>query len=207
MLRSTPVQATCSSWLCDCKQPWQRHTAQHLGALPSVLGASAPQCLGLDVHGTLRSSVPQCFSTLGALKPRCLGALSVQVLPNIGGFVSWCSIASLSRCLDILGPLIPLKVFGTSAPVAPDVSEQDVVMSEEEQDALYIAGSWDEESFLWGETQDPDLTQVMVPSSELAFQCPQALFGRLWNESSTSVRFPGRQSLNSAGLHSDQPRL
>ncbi|MGH0128650.1 UNVERIFIED_CONTAM: hypothetical protein FKN15_035728 [Acipenser sinensis] len=157
--------------------------------------------------GMMGSSVPQCFSTLGALKPRCLGALSVQVLPNIGGFVSWCSIASLSRCLDILGPLIPLKVFGTSAPVAPDVSEQDVVMSEEEQDALYIAGSWDEESFLWGETQDPDLTQVMVPSSELAFQCPQALFGRLWNESSTSVRFPGRQSLNSAGLHSDQPRL
>ncbi|MGH0122149.1 UNVERIFIED_CONTAM: hypothetical protein FKN15_042920 [Acipenser sinensis] len=37
-------------------------------------------------------------------------------------------------------------------------------MSEEEQDAL----SLDEESFLQAETQDPDLTQVTVPSSELA---------------------------------------
>ncbi|MGH0124924.1 UNVERIFIED_CONTAM: hypothetical protein FKN15_062310 [Acipenser sinensis] len=41
-------------------------------------------------------------------------------------------------------------------------------MSEEEQDALSLAVSWDEESFLRMETQDPDLTQVTDPNSELA---------------------------------------
>ncbi|RXM98750.1 hypothetical protein EOD39_12679 [Acipenser ruthenus] len=34
-----------------------------------------------------------------------------------------------------------------------------MVMIEEEQDALSLAASWDEESFLQTETQDPDLTQ------------------------------------------------
>ncbi|MGH0114631.1 UNVERIFIED_CONTAM: hypothetical protein FKN15_031773 [Acipenser sinensis] len=52
--------------------------------------------------------------------------------------------------------------------VAPEVSEKDMAMSEGEQDSLSIAASWDEESFLRGETQDPDLTQEMVPSSEFA---------------------------------------
>ncbi|MGH0151750.1 UNVERIFIED_CONTAM: hypothetical protein FKN15_001677 [Acipenser sinensis] len=43
-----------------------------------------------------------------------------------------------------------------------------MVMNEEEQDALSLATSWDEESFLWTETQDPDQTRVMTPSSKLA---------------------------------------
>ncbi|MGH0129252.1 UNVERIFIED_CONTAM: hypothetical protein FKN15_063237 [Acipenser sinensis] len=48
----------------------------------------------------------------------------------------------------------------TSPVVVSGVSEQDVLMSEEEQDALSIAASWGEESILWGETQDTDLTKV-----------------------------------------------
>ncbi|MGH0128314.1 UNVERIFIED_CONTAM: hypothetical protein FKN15_038209 [Acipenser sinensis] len=79
--------------------------------------------------------------------------------------------------------------------VAPEVSEQDVVMSEGEQDALSIAASWDEESFLREETQDPDLTQETGPSSELASEpevpAPSAQFRRLWKEPQTSFRFPG----------------
>ncbi|MGH0182801.1 UNVERIFIED_CONTAM: hypothetical protein FKN15_010455 [Acipenser sinensis] len=43
--------------------------------------------------------------------------------------------------------------------VATEVEQQEVVMSEEEQDALSLVASWDEESFLQTETQDPDLTQ------------------------------------------------
>ncbi|MGH0138318.1 UNVERIFIED_CONTAM: hypothetical protein FKN15_000372 [Acipenser sinensis] len=43
--------------------------------------------------------------------------------------------------------------------VAAEVEQQDVVMSEEEQDVRSLAASWDEESFLQTETQDPDLTQ------------------------------------------------
>ncbi|MGH0145258.1 UNVERIFIED_CONTAM: hypothetical protein FKN15_004947 [Acipenser sinensis] len=54
-----------------------------------------------------------------------------------------------------------LPVAGT------EVEQQDVVMSEEEQDALSLAASWDEELFLRTETQDPDLTQVMARSSEI----------------------------------------
>ncbi|MGH0159883.1 UNVERIFIED_CONTAM: hypothetical protein FKN15_038335 [Acipenser sinensis] len=52
--------------------------------------------------------------------------------------------------------------------VAPGVSEQDVVMSEEEQDEISITASWDEESFLREETQEKHMTQEMVPRSELA---------------------------------------
>ncbi|MGH0133280.1 UNVERIFIED_CONTAM: hypothetical protein FKN15_039737 [Acipenser sinensis] len=51
--------------------------------------------------------------------------------------------------------------------VATEVEQQDVVMSEEEQDAISLGASWDEES-LQTETQNPDLTQVMAASSELA---------------------------------------
>ncbi|RXM33106.1 hypothetical protein EOD39_5732 [Acipenser ruthenus] len=65
---------------------------------------------------------------------------------------------------------VSLPQCRTPAPqvFAPDISEQEEVMSKEEQDPLFITASWDEESFLRGETQDPDLTQETVPSSELA---------------------------------------
>ncbi|MGH0135923.1 UNVERIFIED_CONTAM: hypothetical protein FKN15_061918 [Acipenser sinensis] len=43
-------------------------------------------------------------------------------------------------------------------------------MSEEEQDALSLAASWDAKSFLQMDTQDPDLTQVTAPSSGLALE-------------------------------------
>ncbi|MGH0164961.1 UNVERIFIED_CONTAM: hypothetical protein FKN15_048085 [Acipenser sinensis] len=44
--------------------------------------------------------------------------------------------------------------------VVAEVDQQDVVMSGEEQDAISLAASWDEESFLRTETQDPDLIQT-----------------------------------------------
>ncbi|MGH0133638.1 UNVERIFIED_CONTAM: hypothetical protein FKN15_056141 [Acipenser sinensis] len=46
---------------------------------------------GFDVHGTL-----------SAQKPRCLGALDVQALPDIGGCMPLCSIASVPQCFSIL---------------------------------------------------------------------------------------------------------
>ncbi|MGH0133491.1 UNVERIFIED_CONTAM: hypothetical protein FKN15_055733 [Acipenser sinensis] len=45
-------------------------------------------------------------------------------------------------------------------PQSTDVEQQDVVMSEQEQDTLSLTASWDKESFLQTETQDPDLTQT-----------------------------------------------
>ncbi|MGH0137785.1 UNVERIFIED_CONTAM: hypothetical protein FKN15_025204 [Acipenser sinensis] len=76
-----------------------------------VLSALAPQSLGLDACGTLKSSVPQnlralvllCPRCTKALKPWCLGALDVQVLLDIGDFVPWCSIASVPQCFVTLG--------------------------------------------------------------------------------------------------------
>ncbi|MGH0146655.1 UNVERIFIED_CONTAM: hypothetical protein FKN15_038597 [Acipenser sinensis] len=68
--------------------------------------------------------------------------------------------------------------------VAAEVNQQDVVMSEEEQDALSLAGSWDEESFL--------RTQVMVPSSELASEPEMERDANFllvpWNASSEQLR-------------------
>ncbi|MGH0192768.1 UNVERIFIED_CONTAM: hypothetical protein FKN15_024576 [Acipenser sinensis] len=48
-------------WLCDCKQPRQRHSAQY-------------QCLGLDAHGTLGFSVPQSIGASVLWHPRCSSA-------------------------------------------------------------------------------------------------------------------------------------
>ncbi|RXM32597.1 hypothetical protein EOD39_6076 [Acipenser ruthenus] len=91
-----------------------------------VLGASAPQCLGLDACGTLRSSLVQslCASVLQrprctkASTPWCLGALAVQALPDIGGFVPRCSIAAASRCVGILGASRPFEPCA-AAPSVP----------------------------------------------------------------------------------------
>ncbi|MGH0142708.1 UNVERIFIED_CONTAM: hypothetical protein FKN15_028040 [Acipenser sinensis] len=51
------------------------------------------------------------------------------------------------------------------------------------------------------------LYQGLSLPQRLRFQCPPAWFGHLWNKLPTSSRSPGRQSPNSAVLHSDQHRL
>ncbi|MGH0123282.1 UNVERIFIED_CONTAM: hypothetical protein FKN15_021022 [Acipenser sinensis] len=65
-------------------------------------------------------------------------------------------------------PAPPPEHTPASPVVATEVGQQDVVMSEEEQDVLSLAASWDEESFLRTETQDPDLTQI--PKNSTAYE-------------------------------------
>ncbi|MGH0153493.1 UNVERIFIED_CONTAM: hypothetical protein FKN15_055371 [Acipenser sinensis] len=119
-----------------------------LQAVPGCVTASSPDKDTAQYLGAL-PSVPQSLSASVLWRPQCTKA-STPWTPQCFG-------VSLPQCR-------------TPAPqvFAPDISEQEVVMSEEEQDALFIAASWDEESFLRGETQDPDLTQETVPSSVLA---------------------------------------
>ncbi|MGH0140954.1 UNVERIFIED_CONTAM: hypothetical protein FKN15_037362 [Acipenser sinensis] len=60
-------------------------------------------------------------------------------------------------------PLAPAPEYTPALPVvATEVEQQEVVMSEEEKDALSLVVSWDEESFLRTETQDTYLTQSSV---------------------------------------------
>ncbi|MGH0140908.1 UNVERIFIED_CONTAM: hypothetical protein FKN15_073029 [Acipenser sinensis] len=67
-LRSTPLQAMRCSWLCDSPDTDTQPSALVLCPLYLVLGALAPQCVGLNAHGTLGTSV---LRRPDALKPRC----------------------------------------------------------------------------------------------------------------------------------------
>ncbi|MGH0121638.1 UNVERIFIED_CONTAM: hypothetical protein FKN15_053401 [Acipenser sinensis] len=61
-------------------------------------------------------------------------------------------------------PPAPAPQHTPASPViTAEVQQQDLVMIEEEQDALSIAASRDEESFLQAESQDLDLTQSYTP--------------------------------------------
>ncbi|MGH0121573.1 UNVERIFIED_CONTAM: hypothetical protein FKN15_040700 [Acipenser sinensis] len=79
-----------------------------------------------------------------------------------------------------------------------------MVMSEEEQDALSLAASWDEESFLRKETQDPDLTQVTAPSSKLASEpeipAPSSSVRALMERATNFLQVPWKVS---SGLKAD----
>ncbi|MGH0128823.1 UNVERIFIED_CONTAM: hypothetical protein FKN15_036369 [Acipenser sinensis] len=82
------------------------------------------------------------------------------------------------------------------------------MMSKEEQNAHSLAASWDEESFLRTETQDPDLTRVTAPNSKLASEpeipvfsnSVQALMERAAKFLAAQVCFP-------TSSHVDPPAL
>ncbi|MGH0174487.1 UNVERIFIED_CONTAM: hypothetical protein FKN15_068122 [Acipenser sinensis] len=129
------------------------------------LRASVPQCfgtLGVQVLPVIGGFVLRCFSILGILRTIRLGASMSQ------GFLSLVPLLDASvirprkraRNADQARDIAELKAPPAAAPehtlalpvVVAEVQQQDVVMSEEEQDALSLVASWDEESFLDAET-------------------------------------------------------
>ncbi|MGH0173357.1 UNVERIFIED_CONTAM: hypothetical protein FKN15_064662 [Acipenser sinensis] len=99
---STPLQALRYFWL-----PRHRHAVQYLGALLSVLGASAPLCLGLNTRSTLGSSVPQSLNSLGTSvlrHRRCLESYTPWLFDTSRPFEPCASAPSVASCPDTPQP-------------------------------------------------------------------------------------------------------
>ncbi|MGH0132653.1 UNVERIFIED_CONTAM: hypothetical protein FKN15_051430, partial [Acipenser sinensis] len=137
-------------------------------------GVIASSCDSLNGHQ--RTQSPRgfwclCVYSLGASAPLTLQSFDALTLCCLPAPMS--NFHPCTSCRQNLPPQASHPVPAPSSPpapapeqtltsplVAPGGSEQDMVMSEGEQDALSIAAFWDEVSFLRAETQDPDLTQL-----------------------------------------------
>ncbi|MGH0146780.1 UNVERIFIED_CONTAM: hypothetical protein FKN15_009052 [Acipenser sinensis] len=123
------------------------------------------KCLGID-HASAALADKTSWTICAGSKEKTLQNRMVQFTGTLAASLGELSSASGSQATGFppcACPASPPATAPEQSPalpfVAPEVSEQHMVMSEGEQDTLSIAASWDQESFLRGETQDPDLTQ------------------------------------------------
>ncbi|MGH0141896.1 UNVERIFIED_CONTAM: hypothetical protein FKN15_002501 [Acipenser sinensis] len=164
----------------------ESYTSWSFDALSGTFGATLPQSLSTQVlrcPKCLEDSTPLRFDALVALSSAhcALGGPGAPARHSLGtsrpsGQEEIEKRGPGEGYCRVKGPNVPNRQQVPPAPapappapapehtpaspvVAAEFDQQDVVMSEEEQDALSLAGSWDEKSFLQTETQDPDLTQ------------------------------------------------
>ncbi|MGH0151661.1 UNVERIFIED_CONTAM: hypothetical protein FKN15_020566 [Acipenser sinensis] len=144
-----------------------------LGEPSSVLGSQdSPPHLSSPTQSIPCAQAPQCSlnhsRSPSRVRKRVRNPDQVRDIVELKGQMAQI-LEHLSRQQVPTAPPAPAPEHTPASPVvAAEVQQQDVVMSKEEQDAISLAATWDKESFLQAETQDPDLTKVTVPSSELA---------------------------------------
>ncbi|MGH0122419.1 UNVERIFIED_CONTAM: hypothetical protein FKN15_004186 [Acipenser sinensis] len=119
--------------------------------LPSSLSQSI-RCAQVSAHQARRLSRSLLRSSKQA---KDISELKSQIAPDTHASVS----DSLSS---------PALVPTPPSPVVADISERNKAMSEEEQDVISSAASWDGDSLVQQETEVQEVTQEMGRSSEVA---------------------------------------